>query len=66
MQAYRKDTDNEAATTRTQDKSDAKQTFIDPLSVRPLYLIQIKGDQPLGMATGFVVQKGDTYYLITN
>lgn len=58
--------ENEAVTKPIQDKTDANQIFIDPLSARPLYLIQVKGDQTLGMATGFVVQKGDKYYLITN
>jgi hypothetical protein len=50
---------NEAITRPAQDKPDANQTFIDPLSVRPLYLIQVKGEEILGMATGFVVQKGN-------
>lgn len=58
--------DSGVITKPTQDRPDAKQTFIDPLSVRSLYVIQAKGDQNLGMATGFVVQKGDKYYLITN
>lgn len=40
--------------------------MIDPLSVRPLYLIQAKGDEALGTATGFVVSKGEKKYLITN
>jgi hypothetical protein len=40
--------------------------FIDPLSIRPLYLILVKNDKVLGTATGFVVQKGSNHYLITN
>ena len=43
-----------------------KKELIDPLSVRPLYLIEVNGNQALGMATGFVVQKANDYYLITN
>ena len=43
-----------------------KKVLIDPLSVRPLYLIEVNGNQALGMATGFVVQKANDYYLITN
>ena len=43
-----------------------KKVLIDPLSGHPLYLIQINGNQVLGMATGFVVQKANDYYLITN
>lgn len=40
--------------------------FIDPLTIRSLYLIQVKKDKVLGTATGFVVQKGTNNYLITN
>lgn len=40
--------------------------MIDPLSVRPLYLTQIKGSEGLGQATGFVVERENTKYLITN
>jgi hypothetical protein len=47
-------------------KAAQKKVLIDPLSVRPLYLIQVNGNQVLGMATGFVVQKANNYYLITN
>lgn len=39
---------------------------IDPLSVRVLYLIMLKGNTSLATATGFVVQEGKTNYLITN
>ena len=39
---------------------------IDPLSVRPLLLIQLKGSEPIGTATGFVVEKNGKNYLITN
>lgn len=39
---------------------------IDPLSVRVLYLITLKENTPLATATGFVVQEGQTNYLITN
>jgi hypothetical protein len=47
-------------------KAAQKKLLIDPLSVRPLYLIQVNGNQTLGMATGFVVQKANDHYLITN
>ena len=40
--------------------------MIDPLSIHPLYLIQVKGDDPLGTATGFIVAKGEKKYLVTN
>jgi hypothetical protein len=43
-----------------------RQVFIDPLSARPLYLIQINGNEPLGTATGFIVEKENKHYLITN
>ena len=43
-----------------------KPVFIDPLSVRSLYVIMSKGNKKLGMATGFVVEKDGKYYLITN
>ncbi len=33
-------------------KAAQKKLLIDPLSVRPLYLIQVNGNQILGMATG--------------
>jgi len=46
--------------------TETKKITIDPLSTRPLYLIQVNGDQVLGTATGFIVQKGSNYYLITN
>ncbi|MCJ7603156.1 MAG: serine protease [Desulfobulbaceae bacterium] len=45
---------------------DPRQVLIDPLSARPLYLIQIKGNEPLGTATGFIVEKENKHYLITN
>jgi hypothetical protein len=57
---------NETASKSSQGTTDANEIFIDPLSVRPLYLIQVKGEQPLGRATGFIVQKRDSYYLVTN
>lgn len=44
----------------------AQHKTIDPLSVRVLYLILLKGNSPLVTATGFVVQKEKTNYLITN
>ena len=57
----------EGSVTKTdQSVTDSNQILIDPLTVRPLYLIQIKGDQTLGTATGFIVQKENSYYLITN
>jgi len=40
--------------------------LIDPLSIRPLYLIQLKGNEPLGIATGFVVMRNKKAHLITN
>jgi hypothetical protein len=40
--------------------------FIDPLTIRPLFLIQVKKEKHLGTATGFVVQKGNNHYLVTN
>jgi Trypsin-like peptidase domain len=43
-----------------------KSKRIDPLSVRPLLLIQVKGSEPIGTATGFVVAKNSKKYLITN
>jgi hypothetical protein len=42
------------------------QVIIDPISVRPLYLIQMYGNNPLGTATGFIVTKENEHYLITN
>lgn len=39
---------------------------IDELSVRTLYLILTKGNQPLLQATGFVVEKDKIMYLVTN
>lgn len=47
-------------------KAEQKSVVIDPLSVRPLYLIQVEGNEVIGRATGFVVQKAKDYYLITN
>lgn len=47
-------------------KTEPEKVFIDPLSVRPLYLLQISSNQVLGTATGFVVEKDKKYYLITN
>jgi hypothetical protein len=46
--------------------ANVKPIFLDPLSGRPLYLIQTKDDEALGTATGFIVQKGKNYFLITN
>jgi hypothetical protein len=43
-----------------------RQISIDPLSARPLYLIQIKANEPLGTATGFIVEKENKNFLITN
>ena len=39
---------------------------IDEFSVKPLYLEMYRGEQNAGVATGFVVKKNDSYYLITN
>jgi hypothetical protein len=47
-------------------KSEPASVIIDPLSVRPVYLIQTKGNEVLGTATGFIVSKGEKKYLITN
>lgn len=47
-------------------KAEPAPVIIDPLSIHPLYLIQAKGDEALGTATGFVVSKGEKKYLITN
>jgi hypothetical protein len=58
--------DNETIINPTSSNIQDSQVFIDPLSVRSLYLIQIKDNQALGMATGFIVQKANKYYLITN
>jgi hypothetical protein len=41
-------------------------TYIDPLSVTSLLLVSMSNNLPLASATGFVVQKGDKYYLVTN
>jgi len=38
---------DEAVTRPVQTQPDVNQTFIDQLSVRPLYLIQVTGDEPL-------------------
>lgn len=40
--------------------------LIDEFSVKPLYLETYLGEQRLGVATGFVVKKNESYYLITN
>jgi hypothetical protein len=39
---------------------------IDPLSVSSLLLRLVSRGQPISTATGFVIQKGNTYYLVTN
>lgn len=57
---------NDAIVDSNITKATQKKVLIDPLSIRPLYLIQVNGNQVLGMATGFVVQKANDYYLITN
>jgi len=44
----------------------ATPVMIDPLTVRSLYLIQVKGDEVLGTATGFIITHDKTKYLITN
>ncbi len=43
-----------------------KQILVDPLSARSLLLETAVNGYPLGTATGFVVQKGNQPYLITN
>ncbi len=43
-----------------------RQKIIDPLSARSLYLELTALGQSLGTATGFVVEHGERYYLITN
>lgn len=57
---------NDVIVDSTITKAAQKKVLIDPLSLRPLYLIQVNDNQDLGMATGFVVQKANDYYLITN
>jgi Trypsin-like peptidase domain len=44
----------------------AQTTTIDQLSVTSLALAIFHGDIPIGSATGFVLQKNQNYYLITN
>ena len=39
---------------------------VDPLSVSSLLLKVMSGGETLGTATGFVVRKGSSYYLVTN
>ena len=39
---------------------------IDEFSVKPLYMEMYRGEQNAGVATGFVVKKNDSHYLITN
>ena len=39
---------------------------IDDFSVKSLYLETYLNASPMGIATGFVVKKGNSYYLITN
>lgn len=58
--------DSDAIIDSKQFDGNTKKIIIDPLSTRPLYLIQVNGNQVLGTATGFIVQKGSNYYLITN
>lgn len=58
--------DSDAITDSKQLDPNIKNIIIDSLSARPLYLIQVNGSQVLGKATGFVVRKGSSYYLITN
>lgn len=43
-----------------------KNIYIDPLSVTSLYLTIVSGKEELGTATGFIVEKEKSYYLITN
>jgi len=47
-------------------QAEPKKIFIDPLSARPLYLIQVKDNELLSTATGFIVEKNKNQYLITN
>lgn len=44
----------------------SSQTNIDRLSVTSLLVAPLAKGTPIGTATGFVVQKGQNYYLITN
>jgi len=39
---------------------------IDPLSVTSLHLVILHGETEIGQATGFVVEKNQNYYLVTN
>jgi len=41
-------------------------TVIDEFSVKPLYLEMYRSEQKAGVATGFVVRRSDSYFLITN
>jgi hypothetical protein len=43
-----------------------QQVHIDPLSVTSLNLKILLNETPIGSATGFVVDKGDKHYLVTN
>jgi len=43
-----------------------KTISIDPLSVRSIYVITVKENKRLGTATGFIVEKANKQYLITN
>ena len=48
------------------NKQPVKSKNIDLFSVQSLYLIPTKGNKELGTATGFIVERNNTYYLITN
>ena len=46
----------------TVTSSKKKSITIDPLTARPLCLLQVNRKQPYGRATGFVVEEQKTYY----
>lgn len=55
-----------SAPTMNPATSPSHKTMIDPLSVRSLLMKLFCNHQLMGTATGFIVQKGDKYYLVTN
>lgn len=52
-------------TARSQTPS-APRRFVDPLSLTSLLIRLLSGNVAIGTATGFIVQKGSSYYLVTN
>ncbi len=66
MQATPAKEDSDIIVDTSLTQSEPKKILIDPLSARPLYLIQVKDDEVLSTATGFIVEKNKNQYLITN